>query len=109
MLEMPSCNGANFQIYLDEFSKENPDEFKIIVLDNGAFHKAKSLEIPHNSALIFMPPYSPELNPAEKMWANFKRTFSNRLFKSLDELSQFITDVSKTATNSSVMSICAYN
>jgi transposase len=109
MLEMPSCNGSNFQIYLDEFSKENPDEFKIIVLDNGAFHKAKSLEIPHNIALIFMPPYSPELNPAEKMWANFKRTFSNRLFKSLDELSQFITDVSKTATNSSVMSICAYN
>ena len=109
MLEMPNCNGENFQLFLNEFSKEKPDEFKIMVLDNGAFHKAKSLQIPRNIALIFLPPYSPELNPAEKMWANFKRTFTNRLFKSLDELSQFITDVVKTATKSSVMSICGYN
>ena len=108
MLEMPSCNGDNFQLFLDEFSKENPDEFKIIVLENGAFHKVKSLQIPNNIALIFLPPYSPELNPAVKMWASFKRTFTNRLFKSLDELSQFIADVSKNATKSNVMSVCAY-
>ena len=109
MLEMPHCNTSNFQLYLDEFSKEKPDEFKIIVLDNGAFHKAKILEIPKNIALIFLPPYSPELNPAEKMWARFKRTFTNRLFKSLDELSEFIADVSKTATKSAVKSICSYD
>jgi DDE superfamily endonuclease len=64
MLEMPNCNSASFQIFLDEFSKENGNEFKIIVLDNGAFHKAKSLIIPQNIALIFLPPYSSELNPA---------------------------------------------
>jgi len=56
MLELPQCNSQNFQTYLDEFSKENPDEFKIIVLDNGAFHKAKDLKIPENIALIFLPP-----------------------------------------------------
>jgi transposase len=109
MLEMPHCNAPNFQIFLDEFSKEKSDEFKIIVLDNGAFHKAKYLKIPEDIALIFLPPYSPELNPAEKMWAKFKRTFSNRLFKSLDSLSEFIADVSKTATNTLVKSICAYD
>ena len=80
MLEMPHCNSQNFQIYLDELSEEKPAEFKIIVLDNGAFHKAKVLKIPENIALVFLPPYSPELNPAEKMWASFKRTFTNRLF-----------------------------
>ena len=53
MLEMPSCNGDNFQLFLDEFSKENPDEFKIIVLDNGDFHKAKSLQIPNNNNLKY--------------------------------------------------------
>ena len=40
-----------------------------MVLDNGAFHKAKKLEIPDNIKLVFLPPYSPEMNPAEKMWA----------------------------------------
>jgi transposase len=109
MLEMPHCNALNFQLFLDEFSKENPEEFKIIVLDNGAFHKAKSLKIPENIALIFLPPYSPELNPAEKMWASFKRTFTNRLFKSLDDLSEFIASVAKTATVTSVKSICGYS
>jgi transposase len=49
------------------FSEYNKEEYKIIVLDNGAFHKAKKLIIPDNIALLFLPPYSPELNPAEKL------------------------------------------
>ena len=61
LLEMPTCNAANFQVFLNEFSLQNPMEFKIIVLDNGAFHKAKSLVIPENAALIFLPPYSRNL------------------------------------------------
>jgi len=69
---MPGCNSDNFQIFLNEFSLQNPTEFKIIVLDNGAFHKAKALIIPGNIALIFLPPYSPELNPAENIWAILK-------------------------------------
>lgn len=75
---LPNCNADNFQIFLDNFSKENPNELKIMVLDNGRFHKAKKLVIPENIVLIFLPPYSPELNPAEKMWAKYKRMFSNK-------------------------------
>jgi len=52
---MPGCNTANFQIFLNELSLQNPTEFKIMVLDNGAFHKAKALIIPENIALIFLP------------------------------------------------------
>ena len=63
LLELPHCNGQNFQVFLNEFSLHNPDELKIVVLDNGAFHKAKALVIPENVILIFLPPYSPELNP----------------------------------------------
>ena len=48
LLEMPNCDAINFQLFLNEFSAQNPTEFKIIVLDNGAFHKAKSLIIPTN-------------------------------------------------------------
>lgn len=66
-LILPSCNGDNFQIFMDTLSDRNPKEFKIMMLDNGAFHKAKKLIIPENIALVFLPPYSPELNPAEKM------------------------------------------
>lgn len=109
MLEMPCCNAAAFQFFLDQFSLQNPDEFKIMVLDNGAFHKAKSLIIPANIALVFLPPYSPELNPAEKIWAKLKRTFTNRLFNSLEALSDFICEITKTLTQPTVKSTCAFS
>jgi len=35
-MELPYCNGQNFQIFLNELSNKNPDEFKVVVLDNGA-------------------------------------------------------------------------
>jgi len=80
-----------------------------MVLDNGAFHKAKALIIPENIILIFLPPYSPELNPAEKIWAKFKRDFSNRLFKTLDDLDACISKIVKTLTHDQVISICSFN
>ena len=90
LLELPYCNTDCFELFLNEFSLINPQELKVIVLDNGAFHKAKRLKVPKNIILVFLPPFSPELNPAEKMWAKFKRAFTNRLYKSLQEISVFI-------------------
>lgn len=63
---------------------------------------------PENIVLVFLPPYSPELNPAEKMWAKYKREFSNKFYNSLEDVESFITNVVKKTTNKEVMSICAY-
>lgn len=108
MLELPQCNSELFQIYLDEFSRFNKDEFKIIVLDNGAFHKAKKLQMPKNIALLFIPPYSPELNPAEKIWAKYKRAFSNKFFETLEHVSEFIQNETENLSSFNVKSICSY-
>ena len=108
LLQMPFCNAETFQLFLDMFSLQNPEELKIMIEDNGALHKAKRLKIPENIILIFLPPYSPELNPAEKVWAKLKRDFSNRLFKTLDELDEYICAVVKTTTNNQINSICSY-
>ena len=67
LLELPSCNTENFQAFLDAFSKVDEEEFKIVLLDNAAFHKAKALRRPANIHLLFLPSYAPELNPAEKV------------------------------------------
>lgn len=109
MLELPLCNGNTFQIFLDQFSKQDEQELKLIVLDNGAFHKAKKLIIPDNIILIFLPPYSPELNPAEKIWAKFKRQFTNQFFKTIDDLQEFVCTISKNINRNEVKSICGYN
>ena len=108
LLELPFCSNDTFQIYLNEFSKQDSNEFKIIVLDNGAFHKAKALKIPENIALLFLPPYCPELNPAERMWQIIKAEFTGELFKNLENLSDFIEQQVKALTENMVISACSY-
>lgn len=55
-LELPYCNTDCFQLYLDGLSRHNATEFKLVILDNGAFHKANRLNIPSNIGLLFLPP-----------------------------------------------------
>lgn len=90
---MPYCNTECFEVFLEELSKQNEDEFKILFLDNGAFHKAKRLSIPKNIALCFIPPYSPELNPSEKIWAFIKKKITNKAFKTMEALQEFLSKV----------------
>ena len=49
-----------------------PESLNLVVLDNGQCHQAKSLMIPEKVVFIFLPPYSPELNPIERLWQNIK-------------------------------------
>jgi transposase len=44
----------------------------LLVLDNGAGHKAKAVRGPSNVVPVFLPPYSPELNPIERLWRDLK-------------------------------------
>lgn len=62
----------------------------VIIMDNASFHKKEHLfEIAemHHRKLIFLPPYSPELNPIEKFWAVFKRWLKMHIheFDSFDD------------------------
>jgi transposase len=108
-LILPHCNADNFQVFLNNFAKENSNELKIMVLDNGRFHKAKKLIIPENIVLIFLPPYSPELNPAEKIWAKYKRKFTNKFYKSLEDVEDFIIEAVNATSKKEVISICGYS
>jgi transposase len=106
LIEMPNCNATTFQHFLDYVSLQNKEEFKIMILDNGAFHHAKKLKIPANIALLFLPPYSPELNPAEKMWRYFKDRVSMIAYNNIEMLQNQLSLIIKQLDISTVMSIC---
>lgn len=106
LLEMPHCNSHTFQEFINHLSRQRLSEFKILILDNGAFHHARSLHIPDNMAFIFLPPYSPELNPAEKIWRYFKDRVSMIAYPSLDMLQQQLTFITKQMTDDLIKSIC---
>jgi transposase len=99
ILELPKCNTDNFELFLKHLSLLDEEEYKIIFLDNGAFHKAKRLIIPHNICLVFLPPYSPELNPAEKVWWTIKRELNNKAFKTMEQLQDEVDTIIKKLIN----------
>lgn len=109
LLELPLCNAQTFQSFLDAFALQNPHEFKIVVFDNGPFHKATALQIPENIALLFLPAYSPELNPAEKIWAMLKRKFTNKLYQTLDQISEFIEQTIPLLLPEQIMDTCSFS
>jgi transposase len=104
-LEMPYCNTDCFEAYLEALSLQRPDEFKVIILDNGAFHKARRLIIPSNIALHFLPPYSPELNPAEQIWRFIKDRLANQVFANLEHLGTEVDKIINVLTPEIIKSI----
>ena len=57
-------------------------------MDNAGWHKSKTLIIPDNIKYIFLPPYSPELNPVERLWKWMEREVChNMLFETLENIS----------------------
>ena len=104
-LEMPYLNSACFQIFLDEFAKVYPNSLNVLVLDNGQFHHARSLHIPDNVALVFLPPYSPELNPIERLWQDIKARLFDNVFTSIKEMQDKLTEILKKYTETKIASI----
>ncbi len=109
-LELPKCNSDCFLSFISMSSaSKTPMNLKLVFLDNGAFHKVlKDLKIPSNIELVFLPPYSPELNPAEKMWRHFKDRIANQIFKTLDDLSSRLSELIIGLKKETIMSITAF-
>lgn len=63
----------------------------VLVLDQAKFHTSKQIAVPDGIDLLFLPPKSPELQPAERLWPWINEAVANRVFDSLDELERAIT------------------
>jgi transposase len=107
-LELPACNTDCFQVWLDGFSVHKPEEFKVVIVDNGAFHKASGLKVPSNISLLFLPPYCPELNPAEMIWRWLKNKLGNKVYATLDVLSEALGGIVKELTPEMIRSITGW-
>lgn len=109
LLERSSLNSDGFQDFLDTFSRRFSESLCVLVLDNGRFHKAKKLSIPENIRLIFLPPYSPELNPIERFWQDLKDHVAFRLHETLPELKQRVRAKLASYTDEAVASLTGYD
>jgi len=85
------CNTDIFQIFLDQLSKAVDKNKVLLIMDNASWHKAKRLNW-HGMRHEYLPPYSPDFNPIERLWLILKsRYFTDWIAKSPEELSSRIT------------------
>jgi transposase len=88
-LLLPTVNTAAMNVALVEFARDvgaGPDKRILLVLDHAGGHGSTALEVPAGLELVYLPPSTPELQPAEHLWPLLREVVANRTFASLDPL-----------------------
>ena len=85
---MPSVSVAAMNEHLAEIGRcVRPGAHAVLVLDGAGWHPPDGLSVPDNLSLLFLPPYSPELNPVEELWHELRRRFfANRVIHTVEQL-----------------------
>ena len=84
-LALPEATTASMAVVLAHFAHQlGPGVHAAPVLDRAGWHVARRLAAPANITLVPLPPYSPELNPVERVWLYLRERFlSHRVLDGL--------------------------
>lgn len=88
-LILPRVKVPWFNLALAEFAQAvgaGPNKHILLVIDGAGWHRSEQVIVPEGIHLLFLPPYSPELQPAERVWELADEPLVNRSFDRLDEL-----------------------
>ena len=97
-------------VFLEKIAVHYKNKPMTIVMDGAGYHKAKGLSIPNSIEIIYLPPYSPELNPVERLWLYIKQnTIKNRIYETLNDLEEAIASFIQTIKQTDIKSICTAN
>jgi transposase len=64
----------------------------VLELDNAGWHTTPNLVVPEGLRLVYLPPYSPELQPAEHLWPVLDEPLANQYFATLADLERAVTE-----------------
>jgi transposase len=104
----PTVNTDYMNAHLNFISEQvGPKTQVVLVLDQAGWHGSKTLKVPDNMTLLHLPPYSPELNPTERLWAYLKSHYlSNRIYKNYPHLFEAASQAWNLLTLQQIKSIC---
>ncbi|WP_457642095.1 IS630 family transposase [Persephonella sp.] len=107
-LTMPVINTNGMNKFLEEFKKYIRKREVILIMDNAPSHKSKYLKVPEGIEIEYLPPYSPQLNPVERVFQDIKKHFKNKVFDSLDKLEDKLFEVLNSLSNEYLKSLTFY-
>jgi transposase len=64
----------------------------VLVLDNAGWHTEAGLTVPEGLRLVYLPPYSPELQPAECLWPALDEPLANKHFATIQDLDRALAE-----------------
>ena len=109
-LFLPWVNTDMMNFYLEHLSENYHDKELMLIMDQAGWHKSKDLKEFDNIRIEYLPPYSPELNPVERLWKWFREAVQkNRIFDSLETLMDKLTEQYTLLTKKKLMSLCKCN
>ena len=75
-LALPEATTASMGLFLERFAQElGPGVHAALVLDRAGWHVSRRLAVPDSLTLVPLPPYSPQLNPVERIWLYSRERF----------------------------------
>lgn len=97
-LFLPNMKRVTFELFLEHFQKEyhwncpeRREDDVVMILDRAGAHCSSKLSIPKGVVLEYLPPYCPELNPAERFFEELRRELANEIFETLEDLEEALT------------------
>jgi transposase len=109
----PYLNTDTVNAFFQQFEKEVDPRIQVFLIwDQAGFHTSDKVRIPSNVTLVPLPPYSPQLNPIEKLWQYLRQHYwSNRVYDDYDHLRQAANEAWKRVClePKKVKSICRAN
>jgi hypothetical protein len=84
-LILPWVDPEAMSLFLAHTAARFRNEHCLMVLDGAGWHTALGLRVPPTLHRLWLPAYSPELNPVEHLWEHLRENYiGNRVFPSLD-------------------------
>ena len=91
-LYLPRLDGVCFEVFLWELRKAYPGEQIVLVLDGAPGHRSGRVSWPEGMEALPLPPYSPELNPVERLFEELRAKLSNMVFASVEAMMGTLTE-----------------
>jgi transposase len=104
---LPKVNTEQMNVYLEKMAKEYVNQKILLIMDGAGWHRSKDLVIPENIKIVLLPPYSPELNPVERLWQHVKENvLKNRIYEQLQDLENVVVQFLKELSSKTIQSVC---
>jgi transposase len=90
---LPYVNTELFSQVLKDFADHfgvGQTKHIVLPLDQAGWHTSQKLEVPQGIHLVPLPPYSPELQPAERLWPLVDEALANQAFETLDQVEELV-------------------